>query len=50
MATLKTNKTIFVLKHITTIKIINKFWKWLSGLCEGLNHLWDVHVYDIKKE
>lgn len=52
MANLKTNKTIFVLKHKTTIKIINIFWKWLSGLCEGLNQLWDVHlpVYDIKRE
>lgn len=52
MVNFKINKIIFVLKYIIIIKIINIFWKWLLGLCEGLNYLWDVYlsVYDIKRE
>lgn len=50
MVNFKINKIIFVLKYIIIIKIINIFWKWLLGLCEGLNYLWDVFVYDIRTE
>lgn len=50
MVNFNINKIIFVLKYIIIIKIINICWKWLLGSCEGLNYLWDVYLYDIKRE